>query len=63
MKIISAWKWSTFEWQKQNYVILIAEYKFFGFIYPRNYLETATSPGPVTFCHNDLQQGMMTSIK
>ena len=35
---------------------------FFCLIYPRNYLETATSPGPVAFCHNDLQQGMMTNI-
>ena len=24
----------------------------------RNYLEKATKPGPVTFCHNDLQEGL-----
>ena len=24
----------------------------------RNYLEKATTPGPVTFCHNDLQEGL-----
>jgi len=32
---------------------------FIFFTYPRNHLETATSPGPVRFCHNDLQQGMI----
>lgn len=33
------------------------EYEFL-----RNYLETATSPGPVTFCHNDLQQGNILRV-
>ncbi|XP_027047245.1 choline kinase alpha-like isoform X2 [Pocillopora damicornis] len=28
----------------------------------RNYLEMATSPGPVTFCHNDLQQGNILRV-
>lgn len=42
-----------FERKKRNVPLLTF------FIYPRNYLETATSPGLVTFCHNDLQQGMI----
>lgn len=32
------------------------------FQFLRNYLETATSPGPVTFCHNDLQQGNILKV-
>ncbi|KAJ7323773.1 hypothetical protein OS493_030561 [Desmophyllum pertusum] len=32
------------------------------FQFLRNYLETATSPGPVTFCHNDLQQGNILRV-
>ena len=27
------------------------------FLFSRNYLEKVTSPGPITFCHNDIQEG------
>ncbi|CAH3162035.1 unnamed protein product [Porites lobata] len=67
-KIMSGWCKEVEELHinEQDKAVTLAKIKSMNlmdeYYFLRNYLEKATTPGPVTFCHNDLQEGNILRI-